>query len=88
MILLIQVENSQKHYNIDNKIQTLIGKAVELALKEECFRDDIELNIYFVDDEEIKEINREQRNIDKATDVLSFPMVEIVKGKIINLWDD
>lgn len=40
-----------------------------------------ELN--FVSMQEIKELNRENRNIDRFTDVLSFPTLENIKGKII-----
>lgn len=35
-----------------------------------------EINITITDNEKIREINQEYRNIDKATDVLSFPMIE------------
>lgn len=35
-----------------------------------------EVSVLLTDDRAIKEVNLEQRNIDKATDVLSFPMVE------------
>lgn len=56
-------------------------QAIEKVLKQ-CFKEEkIEgLNIYITitltNSETIKEINREYRNIDKATDVLSFPMFE------------
>ena len=35
-----------------------------------------EVNVILTDNEAIREINREQRQIDSATDVLSFPMVD------------
>lgn len=34
----------------------------------------------FVTPDEIREINREQRDIDKETDCLSFPMLELYEG--------
>lgn len=37
---------------------------------------DAEVNILFTGEEEIREINAEARGIDRATDVLSFPMHE------------
>lgn len=37
---------------------------------------EISVNILLTDDENMREINRSERNIDKATDVLSFPMLE------------
>lgn len=38
-----------------------------------------ELNVILTDNESIREINAEQRGIDAATDVLSFPMIEYEK---------
>lgn len=37
----------------------------------------------FVDGEEIRRLNREMRNIDKVTDVLSFPALDGIKGQAI-----
>ena len=37
----------------------------------------VSLGISIVDEEEIKRLNKEHRNIDKVTDVLSFPMLDI-----------
>ena len=44
----------------------------------------LEVEISFVDVNEIRRLNRENRNIDKSTDVLSFPMYEIRMGKSID----
>lgn len=46
------------------------------ALAGEGVTGPVMLTITVVDDEEIRQINREHRNIDKATDVLSFPLVD------------
>jgi len=37
------------------------------------------------DDENIRELNREHREIDRATDVLSFPMLELSPGQKIEV---
>ncbi|MBR6223549.1 MAG: rRNA maturation RNase YbeY [Lachnospiraceae bacterium] len=37
---------------------------------------DCEVNVTLVDDERIRELNNEFRNIDSSTDVLSFPMID------------
>lgn len=41
----------------------------------------LQVEISFVDVNEIRRLNRENRNIDKSTDVLSFPMYEIRMGE-------
>ena len=41
----------------------------------------------FVDGEEIRRLNRETRNIDKVTDVLSFPTLDGIKGQAIRAKD-
>ena len=41
-----------------------------------------QISLLFVDNEEIREINKETRGIDKATDVLSFPMLDYPKDKV------
>lgn len=67
-------------------------KAVELAISEairyEGINYDTEINLIFTDNEEIKELNRENRGIDKETDVLSFPMLDCLDGKVtVNPYD-
>ena len=41
------------------------------------------IEIAFVSEEEIRELNLEQRNIDKVTDVLSFPYLDEIRGEIL-----
>ncbi len=41
------------------------------------------VGLKFVDDEEIRKLNKEFRETDKVTDVLSFPMLEIKAGEKI-----
>lgn len=49
---------------------------IDKALSQEHFPYDIELSITFTDEEAIKTINNEYRDIDSSTDVLSFPMID------------
>ena len=51
-------------------------RAVDTVLDLEGCPYEAEVNLLITDDEAIKEINLEQRGIDAATDVLSFPMVQ------------
>ena len=70
------------------KLKGKIKKAVKLSLehlKQE--HKNIMLSISFVSEEEIKEINHRTRNIDKVTDVLSFPNFSLKPFETIDLLD-
>lgn len=56
--------------------EEIITNTVDQALEVMNCPYEISLDVLLTDDETIQEINKEQRNIDKATDVLSFPMLE------------
>ncbi len=61
----------------DKKYEEIINKVYEVCFKEEDLYDyDIYISVMLTDEENIKDINKKYRNIDKATDVLSFPMFE------------
>ncbi len=49
-------------------------KIIETALEHLSIEDDIEMSCIIVDDEEIHTINRDYRNIDRSTDVISFAL--------------
>lgn len=53
-----------------------VKRAAETALRYENFEIECEISVSVVDDEEIRRINRQFRQIDRATDVLSFPMLD------------
>ncbi|MDO5718794.1 MAG: rRNA maturation RNase YbeY [Tissierellia bacterium] len=54
-----------------------IESALKTCLDIEGLSYDYEISISFVNEEEIRELNREYRNKDSVTDVLSFPLCEI-----------
>jgi probable rRNA maturation factor len=57
-------------------IRQLIAEVLARAEKDICIEAVCELNVVFTDDKRIRVINREYRNKDKATDVLSFPQFQ------------
>lgn len=59
----------------------LIFRAAAAALAAEGVTEDCALSALLTDDEGIREINREYRGIDSATDVLSFPLNELEPGE-------
>ena len=59
----------------------LLEKVISFALDAEGVKTPCEVDVLITDDENIHQINLEQRDIDRATDVLSFPMFEYVPGE-------
>ncbi len=54
--------------------EEVIRKVIEQALETEGCPYDAQVNVILTDDESIRVINHDERGIDNATDVLSFPM--------------
>lgn len=79
---MIYTDDRQDKIHIDNDTVENIKNVIEYALKEEKVNIDTEVSVIFVDNEEIREINKEHRNMDKSTDVLSFPMLDYPDGKV------
>ena len=72
----IIIENEQEKEEVTEEVTEAINNVCEAVLKEEACDFDAQISITLVDNESIREINKEQRDIDRATDVLSFPMLE------------
>lgn len=70
----IYIDNRQDKIVLDDSIYELIEKTIKevLLLEEESLN--CEISISFVDNQEIRVLNREYRGIDRETDVLSFPL--------------
>ena len=56
--------------------EKLIKKVIETVLKEEDIIQELEIYVTLTNNESIHKTNLEQRNVDRPTDVLSFPMFE------------
>lgn len=76
MKLKIYFENDQKKEPITYDLKMLIRRAVKATLAYEAVTEDCEVSVTFTDNEGIREMNRKFRNIDRATDVLSFPLFD------------
>ena len=68
-------------------VSSVIRKCIETALKEEGVAADCEINVLITDDNGIRAINGASRQIDKATDVLSFPMFDLTAGSPPEDWE-
>ncbi len=76
MKLKIYFENDQKKHSIKYQMQMLIRRTILATLEYEGMENDVEVSVTFVDDEGIRELNKKFRNMDKPTDVLSFPLLD------------
>ena len=69
-------------------ISRIIAQCIEATLKAEKVPVTCEINVLVTNDTGIRIINNAGRNIDSATDVLSFPMFEFVAGELPDVWED
>lgn len=76
MSVKVNIFSKQNKVRLPVGTKLLIRKACNATLEFEKFGDSAEVDVTLVDDEEIREINKEQRKIDSSTDVLSFPLGE------------
>lgn len=65
-----------------------IRTCINAVLKAEGVTAKCEINVLVTDDKGIQQINRTSRNIDKPTDVLSFPMFELSPGELPQDWSE
>ena len=72
----VVIDNKQKAVKIPTGVRLLIRRCCHAVLEMEGFEGSAEVDVSFVDNAQIQEINREHRNIDLPTDVLSFPLGE------------
>lgn len=79
---MIYTDNRQEKIEVTEELVKELEHTIEFALKEEEVNIPFEISLLFVDNDEIREINNETRNIDKETDVLSFPMLDYPEDKV------
>lgn len=80
----VYIDNEQTAIEVIEEYLQLIQKTAMQCLKDENFSRGCEINILLTDDENIRQINKQHRDIDRSTDVLSFPMADIENGKLIS----
>ena len=75
------------HFSVKNIVLSGIIKACASAvLQQENIQAPCEINILITNDQGIQAINNASRGIDKPTDVLSFPMFELLPGEPPEDW--
>lgn len=76
--------DNRTEYDFDCGKENLIKNVAKAVLESENFSLDTEISFSIVSNKEIREINKKYRNIDKETDVLSFPLIDFENEEIPN----
>ncbi len=79
---MVEIRYMQLEQN--REYECIIKQVIKACFKEEnLIKKNVEINIILTIPEKIQEINKRYRNVDKPTDVLSFPMFEKEEVEII-----
>ena len=73
---------------VRKKYKILAEETAEKVIEAMNYPKGLEVAIDFVSEKEIKKLNREFREIDKVTDVLSFPSFQLLPGEILDTEED
>ena len=65
-----------------------LHRCISAALEAQGVHVPCEINVLVTDDEGIRAINNAYRQIDKTTDVLSFPMFQLTPGVLPESWEE
>ena len=71
------INNTDHKFNFD--VSELLERLVDAVVTHVGYSQGVSVGVSVVSSEEIRELNREHRGIDRVTDVLSFPMNEFEK---------
>lgn len=69
-------------------VTNIIRKCVEATLAAENVSVPCEINVLVTNDKGIHAINKATRQIDRPTDVLSFPMYNLIPGQLPEDWEE
>ena len=78
MTLLI---DNRTNFELTDEIKETLEKVCLKSLRYEEFNEDCEISLSIVTNDEIHDINKQFRNIDSPTDVLSFPQLTFEEGE-------
>lgn len=79
---------SDEELDYDFDCVSLAKQVISYALKKFNCKEKAEVSLYIVSEAYIKEVNKENRGIDKVTDVLSFPNLEFDEPGDLSFTED
>lgn len=74
--MIVTLENNQEEIQVPEELEATLKKAMDIVAEKENLRDNAEVDITLVNLDEIHELNKQYRGIDRPTDVLSFALDE------------
>ena len=80
--MLLSIDFNDETNLVSEKETNLIEELLQFAAVEEMINDECELSVTFVDDKTIRQINKEYRDKDRATDVISFALEEMGEDEV------
>lgn len=85
----VKINMTFDHFALRNPmIRSIISKCIRKTLAAEGVTAPCEINVLVTDDTAIQAINKACRDIDKPTDVLSFPMFQLTPGVLPEDWSE
>jgi len=81
-MMLLSIDFNDETNLVSEKETNLIEELLQFAAVEEMINDECELSVTFVDDKTIRQINKEYRDKDRATDVISFALEEMGEDEV------
>ena len=78
----VLIDNRQEEIKVDEALEAFVVQVVEEVIAYEQCEEEFEVSISFVNNQEMRKLNKEYRNIGKETDVLSFPLVEFIEEEL------
>ena len=80
----IQIENEQSAAAFDGKLAELVENTALECIREENLKIGCSVSVTISDNASIRAINRQFRNVDSSTDVLSFPLADFKNGVLLS----
>ena len=79
--LMIYFMKDREDLPVTYQLKRLVRQSVLATLAYEGYGNPCQVSVTFTDNEGIRELNRTYRHIDRATDVLSFPLTDFEGGE-------
>ncbi|MES1038217.1 rRNA maturation RNase YbeY [Peribacillus simplex] len=80
--MILAIDFLDETNEVTEEAQHLVESILQFAARKENIEKDTELSVTFVDNDRIREINKEYRNKDSATDVISFALEEMGEDEV------